>query len=373
MQSIRRHIQSLITTYDGAVPLAHFLKNYFRQNPVLGSRDRKILSALAYTYYRCAKGFDGNEWFHALTDKWLDNPKEFADIPLTKWLNENERFPFDPTKLFPSDTPLSEGIDRTEWLRSMLAQPALFIRIRRDRDKLLRILADSHIPATPVSESCISLPNGARIDALLPPDSYVVQDASSQQTGKYFNPGKGELWYDCCAGAGGKSLLLKDMEAGVSLTVSDRRESILHNLKERFRVYGHKPPMACITDVANPKQLSDALGEAKFDNIICDAPCSGSGTWARTPEQLYFFKPGTLQAFSSLQKEIATNVAAYLKPGGRLIYITCSVFRAENEKVAEQVARQTNMTLISSQLINGLPIHADSMYVAVLQMEGKPH
>ncbi len=367
MRSIRRHIQTITETYDGHVPLAHFLKNYFRQNPVLGSRDRKILSAIAYTYYRCAKGFNGNEWFHALTDHCLDNPKQLADISLPKWLNENERFPFDLAKLFPDDIPLSEGIDKIEWLRSMLEQPDLFIRIRKDRDKLLSMLTDSQIPATQITDSCISLPNGAKVDALLPPDDYVVQDASSQQTGNYFNPKKGESWYDCCAGAGGKSLLLKDMEAGVSLTVSDRRESILHNLKERFRVYGHKPPKSCITDVANPKQLSDALGDTKFDNIICDAPCSGSGTWARTPEQMYFFKPGTLQAFSSLQKDIATNVSAHLRPGGRLIYITCSVFRAENEEVAEQVARQTNMTLISSQLINGLPIHADSMYVAVLQ------
>ncbi len=373
MRSIRRHIQTITETYDGNVPLAHFLKNYFRQNPVLGSRDRKILSAIAYTYYRCAKGFNGNEWFHALTDKWLDNPKQFADIPLTKWLNENERFPFDLAKLFPNDIPLSEGIDKAEWLRSMLVQPALFIRIRKDRKKLLSMLTDSQIPATPITEYCMSLPNGAKIDALLPPDSYVVQDASSQQTGKYFNPKKGESWYDCCAGAGGKSLLLKDMEAGVSLTVSDRRESILHNLKERFRLYGHKLPTACVTDVADPKQLLAALGSTKFDNIICDAPCSGSGTWARTPEQMYFFNPGTLQAFSSLQKDIATNVAAYLRPGGRLIYITCSVFRAENEEVAEQVARQTGMTLIFSQLINGMSIHADSMYVAVLENNEKPH
>ncbi len=373
MRSIRRHIQTIIETYDGHVPLAHFLKNYFRQNPVLGSRDRKMLSAMAYAYYRSAKGFIGNEWFYSLADQWLDNPKQFAETPLTKWLKENERFPFDLAKLFPSATPLSEGIDRTEWLKSMLVQPALFIRIRKDRDKLLRALADSQIPTRTVTESCISLPNGAKIDTLLPPDTYVVQDASSQQTGKYFNPKKGESWYDCCAGAGGKSLLLKDMEAGVSLTVSDRRESILHNLKERFRIYGHKPPTSCITDVADQKKLLAALGSTKFDNIICDAPCSGSGTWARTPEQMYFFNPGTLPAFSSLQKDIATNVAAYLKSGGRLIYITCSVFKAENEEVAEQVARQTGMTLTSSQLINGISIYADSMYVAVLQKEGKTH
>ena len=162
-------------------------------------------------------------------------------------------------------------------------------------------------------------------------------------------------------------MLLKDIEPGVRLTISDARESIIHNLKQRFRLYRHELPVAHVTDVANDAQLQKALGGKLFDNIICDAPCSGSGTWARTPEQLYFFDPAVINKFTALQQTIATNVCAHLKPGGRLIYITCSVFAQENEAVADAVIKKTGLQLIQSQLINGTGIQADSMFVAMLK------
>ena len=158
--------------------------------------------------------------------------------------------------------------------------------------------------------------------------------------------------------------MLKDLEPGVRLTVSDLRESIIHNLQSRFRQYRHILPVAHVTDVNNKVLLDNALGGKQFDNIICDAPCSGSGTWARTPEQLYFFDPASLSAFSALQKTIATNVSRYLKPGGKLFYITCSVFKTENEEVVNHILQETGLQLVHSELINGIGIHADSMYVA---------
>ena len=110
--------------------------------------------------------------------------------------------------------------------------------------------------------------------------------------------------------------------------------------------------------------LSRALGSKQFDNIICDAPCSGSGTWARTPEQLYFFDPAIVEKFSSLQKTIAINVSRHLRAGGRLIYITCSVFKKENEDVADEIVKTTGMKLTQTELINGINIGADSMFIA---------
>jgi 16S rRNA (cytosine967-C5)-methyltransferase len=155
----------------------------------------------------------------------------------------------------------------------------------------------------------------------------------------------------------------------VRLTVSDARESIIHNLQQRFRSYRLELPTAHVVDIADKASLDKALGSKLFDNIICDAPCSGSGTWARTPEQLYFFDPATLERYTTLQRAIATNVAARLKPGGRLIYITCSVFTQENEEVVNDVMKATGLTLQHMQIINGVDIHADSMFIAVLRKD----
>jgi len=368
MRYIAQHIKTIIETYTGDIPLAHFLKNYFRQYPILGSRDRKLVSALAYSWHRINKGIADKEWLDGLLAQWL-NDKESQHNK--EWLNDaiaqlpyHETFHLDA--LFPFDIALSGGIGREEWLRSMLVQPHLFIRIRRDKGKIISLLNGQQVPFTFINDTCLSLPNGAKIDTLLPPDSYVVQDASSQQTGTFFNPHKNESWYDCCSGAGGKSLLLKDLEPGVRLTISDKRESIIHNLQQRFRQYRHQLPIACVIDVTSSQSLDKALGSKLYDNIICDAPCSGSGTWGRTPEQMYFFKPASLPTFTILQQTIAINVSRHLKPGGRLIYITCSVFKEENERVVEEIIKQTSLKLIQSQVINGISIGADSMFVAVL-------
>jgi len=369
MRYIGQHIKAIIDQYRGEAPLAHYLKNYFRQHPILGSRDRKILSAMAYSWYRCSKGMaqSKEEWLNGFMAQWLNAPASLKDFSITEWLEDNKgAYPFDINALFPFEVELSGGIDKGEWLRSMLVQPNLFIRIRKDKGKVMSLLNAKEIPFTFVTDNCLSLPNGAKIDAILPEDTYVVQDASSQQTGAFFAPKKNELWYDCCSGAGGKSLLLKDLEPGVRLTVSDRRESIIHNLQARFKVYRHILPVAHVTNVADSAKLEKALGGKQFDHIICDAPCSGSGTWARTPEQLYFFDAETIGTFAALQQTIAVNVSRYLKPGGRLIYITCSVFKKENEDVVSAITGKTGLQCEHTQLINGISIHADSMFVAVL-------
>jgi 16S rRNA (cytosine967-C5)-methyltransferase len=368
MRYIWQHINTILESYTGDLPLAHYLKNYFKQNPKLGSRDRKILSAMAYSWYRCSKGIEGKIVFEEKIITCLqlcknDIPaliaKEGITIPGVTQFNEDQ--------LFPYGIALSEGINKKEWQHSMLEQPKLFIRVRKDKGKVISLLNEKDIPFTFVSDTCLALPNGANIDTVLPQDCYVVQDASSQQTGAYFTPKKNELWLDCCSGAGGKSLLLKDKEPGVRLTVTDKRESIIHNLQQRFRQYGHELPVAHVTDTSNKEQLHKTLGTKRFDYIICDVPCSGSGTWARTPEQMYFFTPAILEKYTAIQKEIAINVAAYLKTGGSLIYITCSVFKQENEETVQEIINQAGLTLTESHLINGIPLLADSMFIAILK------
>ncbi len=364
MRYIWQHITTITTGYDGKVPLTHFLKHYFKQHPQLGSRDRRILSEMAYCWYRCSKGVEGPATFEN---------KLLACLQISGNADVQKRFPFEGAfsieqdKLFPYATAFSEGIEKAEWLESMLRQPDLFIRVRGDKRKIEQLLDEHAIPFEYMADRCMALPNGAAIDKLLPADSYVVQDASSQRTGQYFAPKAGEHWLDCCSGAGGKSLLLKDMEPTVKLAVSDIRDTILHNLRERFRSYGHQAPVTYTTNVSDSKALAATLKSAHFDNIICDVPCSGSGTWARTPEQLYFFDPLSVSKFSALQAAIATNVAKYLKPGGRLIYITCSVFDEENQQVVNKVVQQTGLKCINSGIINGIDIKADSMFAAVLQ------
>ena len=168
---------------------------------------------------------------------------------------------------------------------------------------------------------------------------------------------------------GGKSLLLKDIEPLIDITATDTRSSVLNNLKERFRTYSHILPKTHKLNAASEQLLKEKLKDQLFDNIICDVPCTGSGTWARTPEQMYYFKQERLEELSALQKQIAENAATYLKQGGLMYYITCSVFEEENEKVVQHITASTNLKLERAELINGVSKKADSMFVAVLRKE----
>lgn len=384
MRYIWQHIEALLQ-YDGGVPLTHYLKNYFRQHPKLGSRDRKLLSAMVYSYYRCRKALE-------MPDSKLEeiirtalflcnNPEKhtaafFPDYPETilsasiaakiQFLAEKD-IAVNVPAIFPSQLSLSEGINTAEWLLSMWHQPQLFIRIRKEKNAIIKKLEAENIVFSFVGDHCIALHNGTAVDKILPSDWYVVQDASSQETGRFFQPKKKENWYDCCSGAGGKSLLLKDMEPSVTITVSDVRESILHNLRLRFNQYGYAAPKSYCLDVSDIRQLKLQLGSQQFDHIIADVPCSGSGTWARTPEQLYFFDPQFVTEISKKQAAILHNVANQVKAGGRICYITCSVFQAENENVVAAAIKDTTLEIESMQIINGLTKQADSMFVAVLK------
>jgi 16S rRNA (cytosine967-C5)-methyltransferase len=145
----------------------------------------------------------------------------------------------------------------------------------------------------------------------------------------------------------------------VDLTVSDIRSSIIHNLKQRFKEAGIKNYHSFVGDLTNSKFQ---IPNSKFDLIICDAPCSGSGTWSRTPEQLYFFKKEKINYYAELQKKIIINTIPHLIKNGFFLYITCSVFKKENEEVVEFIRNNFQLQLIRQEIFIGYDKKADTMF-----------
>jgi 16S rRNA (cytosine967-C5)-methyltransferase len=153
-----------------------------------------------------------------------------------------------------------------------------------------------------------------------------------------------------------------DLNPKISLTVSDMRESIIANLKKRFQLAGIKSYTSQVVDLVAEKYKS---GKELYDVILADLPCTGSGTWSRTPEQLYFFNENKISNYAKVQKQIVSNVIPQLQTGGTFIYITCSVFKKENEEVAEFIEKKLNLRLVQKEIIQGYKKKADSMFVAV--------
>ena len=177
-------------------------------------------------------------------------------------------------------------------------------------------------------------------------------------------PRRWDAWWDACAASGGKSLMLHEQEPDIKLVVSDIRESMLANLDERFQRSGlHKYQKKLLDLTQNPDPV---LHDYAFDGIILDAPCSGSGTWGRTPEMMARFNPDRISFFQRLQQDITRNVVKYLKPGKPLIYITCSAFKAENEANVDFLVKEVGLKLEKQTVLKGYENKADTMFVARL-------
>ncbi|MBX9892604.1 MAG: Fmu (Sun) domain protein [Chitinophagaceae bacterium] len=372
---------ALIERYDGAMPLSAFLKQYFAQHKKHGSRDRKLISHLVYTYYRLGKYAATNQQQRLLIALFLCEP---ADSQWSVCLPEawqqlmqaslgekcsylqTQNLTITPAAIFPWIDALSEGIEKEAFVWQHLQQPDLFLRVRPGRMKKVVEALNTNTIAFEADGNCLRVANGTKIDQLLTINKdVVVQDRSSQQVANlfsYFQEAAIKKVWDCCAASGGKSILLMDTLPGILLSVSDIRASILHNLRQRFAEAGIAKFQSFLADLSQPLPVKQ-----QYDAIICDVPCSGSGTWGRTPEQLSFFNTQEISRYAQLQATIAGNAIPHLKQGGYLLYITCSVFAAENEMNVIKLAEQHSLKLITLEVFTGYQYKADTMFAALLQ------
>lgn len=374
--------QRILDEYPAETPLGKFLPGFYRQNKQMGSTDRRIAGRLMYNYFRLGKALSNlptderlfvaeflcntqlNSFLQHFKPEWAACIGFAIDEKLTMVKAAYADFKLDD--VFPWTSQISARIDREAFLRSFFVQPDLFIRVYKGSETQVKnALAAAEIIFKDEGNGCFSLPNGTRLEAIISnPHWYEVQDFSSQQTAQYFKPQKWESWWDACAASGGKSLLLYDLEPTVKLVVSDIRESILSNLDERFQQAGISKYQTKLLDLTQNNDL--LLHDYAFDGIILDAPCSGSGTWGRTPEMISQFDNYKIEFFQRLQQGIARNVVKHLKPGKPLIYLTCSVFKAENEDVVNFMVKELGLKLEEQTVLKGYENKADTMFVARL-------
>jgi 16S rRNA (cytosine967-C5)-methyltransferase len=375
--------KKIIENFSGETPLAIYLKKYFNQEKKFGSKDRKQIASLVYNYYRIATGFSQNDDLetHLLLATFLCENMHNQVLANVKpdW-NDNIEMPllekikltnldFSIENIFPFQNELSKGVIKKDYEEAFLKQPKLFLRIRPGFDKIvLKKLADASTSFNLIDNDCLSFENNTKIDQIVEVGKEVIiQDYNSQQVGKaikkYFEGLKVpiNIW-DCCAASGGKSIMINDFGLPINLHVSDIRESILENLQERFKLAGIKNHYTFIADLSKPINT-----DTKYDIIVADVPCTGSGTWVRTPEAKHYFKPEKLNFFEKLQFSIIENTATILKDNGLLIFITCSIFRQENEAQVEKITKQLGFELLEMDTLKGNELLADSMFFAVLK------
>lgn len=383
-----RNASIVLDHYQHHEPFSIFLKQFFRLEKKYGSRDRKIITELCYGFLRLGHAADkisiedaviigyylthndDNGFLASVRPEWNDSIS--ASLSNKRNFIESIYPDFQFNAIFPGIANLSPSIDAEKWTLKHLSKPGFFLRIRPgNTEKVREALDEKGLEYDLLGNDTILLHANLDLQDLLIIDKEcVVQDIASQRTSHLlsFLPDRINSFWDACAGSGGKSIMIHDKFPGAKIYVSDIREEILDELKRRFKVAAVKASKIFCNDLGHPmatQVIRSNLPEDGVDLIIADVPCSGSGTWGRSPEWLTSFDISSIETYSNLQKLILEKLIDHLRKGNFLLYITCSVFEAENEDVVSFACQKLPVKLIASEHLCGEEFGGDHLYAAL--------
>lgn len=381
MSRFHSHIntaEAILSRYAGSTPFHLFIKEFFAADKRYGSRDRKSIANNCYAFFRVAHAFP-----HEAVQQVIQNGLFLSSTAPVDGLDEerNEKISrsdeeklsllkIKATDLFPLHEKVSPMLDKEAFCISHLHQPDFFLRVRTGmKARIEEKFREAACSFVWEGEEGIRLGQGLSVKEIIDPDAEaVIQDLSSQEVLNPFldlikvsSKAALSVW-DCCAGSGGKSILLQDkLRHPIELTVSDSRKNILFNLKKRLQAAKIPLKRSLVADLTRDNPLP-----GPYDLILCDAPCTGSGTWARTPEQLHFFSESNLESYVYRQEQILANLLPALAPGGLILYVTCSAFAAENENLVQATAQRHSLKILRQEYLAGYQRKADTLFAAAL-------
>ena len=360
-------------------PADVILSRYFREHPKLGPRERSAVAESIYAVLRNklsyasfsesghgpamrrlallgladAVGADALGGLSVEETDWLQRIAQIDRNALPVTLRANlPQWLFD--KLVARD-----GEDATLQLAEALNRSApLDLRVnvlKAKREDVIAELATAPI----VCETTPYAPNGIRLRKkpalqnlpLFKDGSIEVQDEGSQLLAQIVGAKRGEMVADFCAGAGGKTLALGAMMRNTgrlyAFDVSEKRLSKLKPRLARSGLSNVHPVVIAHENDAKIKRLA-----AKIDRVLVDAPCSGLGTLRRNPDMKWRQSPESLLELNAKQTAILSSAARLVKPGGRLVYATCSLLDEENDAIAAQfLSTHEEFTLVPMNVV----------------------
>jgi 16S rRNA (cytosine967-C5)-methyltransferase len=265
-----------------------------------------------------------------------------------------------------SEAPLRQslGAGFEAALEAMRQRAELFLRVNRRRATLesaIAVLSGDSIAAEPSPLADMALRVTGNPRAVARSRAYEdglveIQDAASQAVVAALPlPGRGRI-LDYCAGGGGKALAMA-ARTDAEIDAHDAAPRRMADLPARAARAGVR--IATVT-------RDQAIARAPYDLVLCDAPCSGSGTWRRNPDAKWTLDAASLDALVRLQAEILREAAALVAPGGVLAYATCSILDAENADQVEAFLRDQAAFAAGTQMSWSPADGADGMYLAVL-------
>lgn len=345
-------------------PADQALSAYFRGHRNLGQQDRAFIAETAFAVLRRKRSLEaaaGSSAPHALAIAALVRVFGLSGRVLEADAELVARIKAAPGR----DQPDAVRADLPDWLwerlvavygrqesseiaQGLLGQAPLDLRVNLARitreEALARLGRDGAASAVQGAPTALS-PAGIRLKgkpainrhALFLEGLVEVQDEGSQLLAYLLAPRRGEMVADFCAGAGGKTLALSMLMHGsgrvYAMDVSEKRLRELAPRAARAGISNVHPIVLAGEGDVRAKRLA-----GKLDRVLVDAPCSGFGTLRRNPDLKWRHGPGALAELAAKQLRILNAASKLVKPGGRLVYATCSILPDENEAVADAFA-----------------------------------
>ena len=330
---------------EGGAPADAIFAEAMRARRYAGSKDRRAIRELVYAAIRAVRSVpdSGRAAMLALADQDADMAALFDGAPYAPVPISADEPRAELGLAAGALIELFDPLVGAEEHAAMLARAPLDLRANRtrtDRTALAELLGAGE----PIAGTRDGLRLPAEFAAAQTPayadGLFEVQDAASQIAAEALGAADGMTVVDLCAGAGGKTLALAAAAPGARIIACDINRARLQQLNPRAERAGAGN---IETRLLNPGQesamLSDLIGLA--DAVIVDAPCSGSGTWRRSPELRWRLTPQRLARHRSEQAALLALGAALVRPGGVLIYATCSVLAGEGrDQIAAFLAAQ---------------------------------
>ncbi|MCE5295170.1 MAG: RsmB/NOP family class I SAM-dependent RNA methyltransferase [Chlamydiales bacterium] len=334
------HLLMLLEGYEQQkAPIDFWVSCYFREHKALGSKDRAFISDEVYRLIRWRALIDHfithPDWQSRID--WLQNedPKRFLD---------NETIPlhirYSMPEVLMNELIASWGVEKAKSIALACLEPApTCIRanlLKTTRDQLFERLSHQGFLVSRAQDSETGILFHKKENFFCLPEFieglFEVQDEGSQQVAQMVQAKANDHVFDFCAGSGGKTLAFAPNLKGTGqIYLHDIRLHALHESKKRLKRAGiQNAQIVAHTDDKKLRKLKKTMNW-----VLVDAPCSGTGTLRRNPDMKWKYTPEMLVRIVSTQRVIFEQALSYVKPGGYIVYATCSILNQENRAQLE--------------------------------------
>ena len=362
------HLFAFLQRFDQEFkPLDAAWSEYLRAHKSIGSHDRRFIGDMIYDLMR----------WKGLLDFILSNPS-------SSWKERLVLFNRLDRAALQRDVPLWARSGVSEWifqelskarspelaaqLCTILNQPApLTVRanlLKTSREALFATWQPLY-PVELCSRSAVGIRFKERVPLTTLPEYkqgfFEIQDEGSQLIANLVQPNPGDQILDYCCGSGGKSLAIAPrLSNRGQIYLHDVRPRILQEAKKRLCRAGVQNAQFLLPDHPRLPSLKN-----KIDWVLADVPCSGSGTYRRNPDMKWKMNETTLQRLVQTQREIFEKAVLFVRPGGQIVYATCSLFERENKSQVDYFLKTLPLKLVSTLSFDPEPNGSDGFFGAL--------